>query len=152
MFRISCTRKKTHWLGNSGDKRSATAAPGRRHRASFGVELLESRITPSKLAILPAQLPNLGMGQECDVAMSATIGGTHDRYRLASGELPVGLSLSKFGVLAGEAMASGTYRFAIQVMKPGHGGKGNLRWFSMTVSPTLALRRHRRRRQAKCHG
>ena len=114
-------------------KELASDKAHRRHRRFPEIESLETRITPSKLTLLPASLPNLTVGQKSQVEFTARNGDGHYRYRLISGALPTGLALGTNGLFSGEARVAGTYSFAIRVTDPTRGGKSATRPFSLTV-------------------
>jgi Calpain family cysteine protease len=110
-----------------------------RHRAMLDIELLESRITPSKLTLLPLTVSDLSLGQKAHIAFAARNGNGHYSYKLVSGELPRGLKLARSGVLSGEASAAGTYDFAVRVTDPGRRVKTATGEFSLTVTPADAV-------------
>ncbi len=138
MFQIwsKCVSARFFRVGSTKNRPRAKAF--RHRRPSVETELLEPRITPSKLLLLPASLPDLTVGQKPQVIFTATNGDGHYKYRLASGHLPTGLALGTNGLLTGDANVAGTYHFAVKVTDPTRGGKSATRSFSLTVKTTAA--------------
>jgi len=110
----------------------------KRRRVLLGVELLETRITLSRLTLLPSSLPSVAVGQNYQVAFRATNGDGRYSYTLASGKLPKGLVLSKGGVLNGDPKVGGTYHFSVKVTELSRGRPSASRSFSLTVNPASA--------------
>jgi hypothetical protein len=108
MFHIWSKRVNLRFFRARSTEYSPIDKALRRHRSFLEFERLEPRITPSKLTLLPASLPELTVGQKPQVIFTATNGDGHYKYRLASGHLPKGLALGTSGLLTGEAMVAGT--------------------------------------------
>ena len=71
-------------------------------------------VAPPNLVFTPATLPNVQVGVPVTQTISVS-GGTapYSNITLASGNLPVGLTLSSAGVLSGTPTADGTFNFTL---------------------------------------
>ena len=134
MSHVSYKSSNKHGLSVRSDMSLPRDEARKRRRVLLGVELLESRITLSRLTLLPLSLPSVAVGQNCQVAFSATNGDGHYSYTLASGKLPKGLGLSKGGVLHGEPKVGGTYHFSVKVTESSRRRPSASRSFSLTVN------------------
>lgn len=68
----------------------------------------------SSIVVTPADLPGMTAGTAFSQALTSTGGTGPYTYSLASGALPVGLSLSSSGLLSGTPTQRGTYTFSVQ--------------------------------------
>src|SRR5271165_6230555 len=138
MWHVSYKSSNQHGLSVRGDISSPREQARKRRRVLLDIEPMESRITLSRLTLLPSSLPSVAVGQNYQVAFSAANGDGQYSYTLASGKLPKGLLLSKGGVLNGEPKVGGTYHFSVKVTESGRGRPSASRSFSLTVKPAPA--------------
>ncbi|HEV2362039.1 MAG TPA: Ig domain-containing protein, partial [Acidimicrobiales bacterium] len=89
-----------------------------------------------KIAITPASLPVATAGTAYSATLSA-IGGTGPyTWKLASGALPAGLSLSgTTGRIAGTPATAGTFTFTVEVTDSSHPALTATRTFTIVVNP-----------------
>ena len=92
MSHVSYESPNKHGLSVRSDMSVPRDKARRRRRVFLDVEQMESRITLSRLTLLPSSLPSLAVGQNYQVAFSAANGDGHYIYTLASGKLPTGLA------------------------------------------------------------
>ncbi len=138
MLHVSYESTNAHGLCVRSDTYSPGDESRQRRRVRLGVELLESRITLSRMMLLPSSLPSFAVGQNCQVAFSATNVDGRYSYTLASGKLPKGLVLSKGGALNGDPKVGGTYHFSVKATGSSRGRPSISRSFSLTVNPASA--------------
>ncbi|MBK7994521.1 MAG: VCBS repeat-containing protein [Blastocatellia bacterium] len=67
------------------------------------------------ISILPAALPNLTFNINYSQQLTATPTGSY-AFSLVSGNLPIGLSLSRTGLISGIATSQGTFTFTVQAI------------------------------------
>ncbi|MGO8900063.1 MAG: Ig domain-containing protein, partial [Isosphaeraceae bacterium] len=138
MLHVSYESSNEHGLSVKSDIDSPSDESRKRRRVLLGVELLESRITLSRMTLLPSILPSFAVGQNCQVAFRATNVDGRYSYTLASGKLPKGLVLSKGGALNGEPEVGGMYHFSVKATGSSRGRPSISRSFSLTVNPATA--------------
>ena len=86
------------------------------------------------LTISTGSLPSTTSSASYSVNLQANGGTPQYTWSLASGQLPLGLSLSGDGVLSGAAKLPGTYPFTVAVTDAGNPAQHQSRAFSLTVS------------------
>ena len=72
-------------------------------------------VTPTSLQITTTTLPGATLGTSYSMALSAAGGTPPYSWEIASGQLPVGLSLSSSGIISGMPAAAGTTYFNVSV-------------------------------------
>nr|WP_186363511.1 putative Ig domain-containing protein [Rhizobium sp. ACO-34A] len=70
-------------------------------------------VTAPTLSITPSSLPDGVAGQSYFQTLGYTLGGPLDRFRVVSGSLPAGLTLTDGGVLSGTPTQHGTSSFTV---------------------------------------
>ncbi len=97
-------------------------------------------ITPatSSIVVSPATLPTLTAGTPFSQMLSSTGGTAAYTYSLASGPLPLGVSLSAGGVVSGTPTQRGSYSFTVR-SQDSLGAFANKSYSGSVVNPTLSL-------------
>ena len=95
--------------------------------------------SPSTLAIEAASLPNAAPRHTYRYEFHARNGIPPFKWSLVSGDVPVGMKFSEDGALAGAAIASGTFRFTIQVTDTSQPPQMAKQAFDLKVVPPLLL-------------
>lgn len=95
--------------------------------------------SPSSLAIEAASLPNAAPRHTYRYEFHARNGIPPFKWSLVSGDVPVGMKFSEDGALAGAAIASGTFRFTIQVTDTSQPPQTAKQAFDLKVVPPLLL-------------
>ncbi|SNS43420.1 Putative Ig domain-containing protein [Granulicella rosea] len=90
------------------------------------------------LTISSTSLPAGNIGAAYSSTLAATGGATPYTWTVASGTLPVGLSLSTAGVLSGTPLAAGSYTFTLQLADSESPVVTTSRQFTVAIGTTLA--------------
>jgi len=108
----------------------ATDTNGYTGTGSYSITVISPTIT-----ISPASLPTAFTGIAYSQALSSSGGAAPYSYAVTSGSLPVGITLSSAGVLAGSATAAGTFTFT--VTSTDRNSFTGTRSYTLTVVPKL---------------
>lgn len=85
------------------------------------------------MAISPASLPKATINKNYSVQLSAAGGRAPYRWKLRSGTLPRGLSLSAAGVISGKPARAGTSKFTIEATDSSHPALTATKTYSLTT-------------------
>ncbi|NZA27741.1 putative Ig domain-containing protein [Luteimonas sp. SJ-92] len=92
----------------------------------------------SAIVVTPESLPTLTAGTAVSQTLTASGGVAPYNYSVASGALPVGLSLNSSGLLSGTPTQRGVYSFSVQAQD--NVGDSTVKGYTGTVqNPTLTL-------------
>ena len=93
--------------------------------------------TASALSMVTTSLPNGTVGQAYSATLAASGGTQPYTWSLASGQLPIGLSLNASGIASGASTTAGSYSFTLQVNDAG--GHSASQAFSVSIAPLVSI-------------
>lgn len=118
--------------------RSETTGGGTYYNASLGIQQsIDLSNPPAGLAVSTTSLPDASWNTGYYAKLVATGGTPVFEWKVASGSLPPGLTLSPSGIVTGSATAEGTYAFTVEASD--RLGQSAQKALLLTVRPTGAI-------------